>query len=148
MKSRKGISPLIAVVLLIAFTIAVGAIIGAWVTTFSRGKTGELSEGAEETLNCAGAGLRFDTDDIGTSRVLIRNTGDVNLWEFTITVINESSQNATSYPVDQFNSSTNALTPQQPGAISNSSMSISAGHTVRVVAGNCPNSAFHEVEKE
>ncbi|MBI2578158.1 MAG: hypothetical protein HYW26_00450 [Candidatus Aenigmarchaeota archaeon] len=48
---RKGVSPLIAAVLLIAFTMAIAGIMATWATTFSQQKLAT----SEEKSNCIGA---------------------------------------------------------------------------------------------
>jgi flagellin-like protein len=49
----KGISPMIAVVLLIAFTVAVGGIISVWLTGFTRTTTGGTESRAEALSRCS-----------------------------------------------------------------------------------------------
>ncbi len=50
----KGISPLVAVVLLIAFTVIVGGIIATWVTTFTKTQTGTVERSVGGTVECTG----------------------------------------------------------------------------------------------
>ncbi|MDD4877921.1 MAG: CARDB domain-containing protein [Candidatus Nanoarchaeia archaeon] len=50
---RKGISPLIATVLIIGFTVALAAIIMTWGTTFSKGMQKTTEATTEEQLACA-----------------------------------------------------------------------------------------------
>lgn len=71
----KGISPLIAAVLLIAFTMAIAGIMASWATTFSTGRLETAKSGA----TCIGAldldqtTLKFDN---GNVIVKIRNKSD------------------------------------------------------------------------
>lgn len=51
--TRKGISPLIATVLIIGFTVALAAIIMTWGTTFSKGMQKTTEATTEEQLACA-----------------------------------------------------------------------------------------------
>lgn len=80
---RKGISPLIAAVLLIAFTMAVAAILTAWVTTFTQETTSEVGQSGSEQIACSFAGLSIydavynDGDDSLT--VAVANTGTRDL---------------------------------------------------------------------
>jgi flagellin-like protein len=80
---RKGISPLIAAVLLIAFTMAVAAILTAWVTTFTQETTSEVGESGSEQIACSFAGLSiYDavyTVDDDALTVAIANTGTRDL---------------------------------------------------------------------
>ena len=57
--TRKAVSPLIAAVLLIAFTMAIAAILTAWVTTFTKDKK-EQSEIYDEKMKCSGANFKAD----------------------------------------------------------------------------------------
>jgi flagellin-like protein len=49
----KGISPMIATVLLIAFTIAVGGILSIWLTGYTRTTTEAVGGGTEAQIKCA-----------------------------------------------------------------------------------------------
>jgi flagellin-like protein len=132
---QKGLSPLIAVVLLIAFTISVGVIIGAWVTSFSKSKTEELGTTGGKAVSCSGGVLDFKADNIGSTSIQIENKGNIDLYDFRIVVVNSTA--ATEYNTTNYNK-TNPLKPGNPGVVSNSALSASSGDTVRVVAGNCP----------
>ena len=76
---RKGISPLIAAVLLIAFTMAVAGILTAWVTTFTQDTADQVGEDGEQTVSCSFGGLSIyeavhDEDLV----VSVANTGTVD----------------------------------------------------------------------
>lgn len=72
----KGISPLIASVLLIAVTMAIAGVLASWATQFSAGRLTRTNEEA----NCIGAldisSLKFDA---GMITLKIRNIGNINL---------------------------------------------------------------------
>jgi flagellin-like protein len=53
MVERKGISPMIAIVLLIAFTVAVGGILSLWLTTLTSTQTTTTGSAAEKQILCA-----------------------------------------------------------------------------------------------
>jgi flagellin-like protein len=53
----KGISPMIATILLIAFTVAVGGIISVWLTGFTRTTTGGTEVKAEALTRCSTCGF-------------------------------------------------------------------------------------------
>ena len=73
MKKRKGMSPLIAAVILIAATMSIAAILSYWVTAYMRGQL----EGAEKLgitggASCLGAEFEFRSGSyIGTTLTLI-----------------------------------------------------------------------------
>ena len=55
---KKGVSPIIAAVLLIAVTVGIAAIVINWASTFTKQETGKI-EGNAHT-ECSGLTLRFD----------------------------------------------------------------------------------------
>jgi flagellin-like protein len=57
MRTEKGISPMIATVLLIAFTVAVGGLVSVWMTSFTRTTTSEVSNQEETKIYCSYAGI-------------------------------------------------------------------------------------------
>lgn len=86
----KGISPLIASVLLIAFTIAVAGIISTWVITFSRTQTERVGREAEREVYCAWGGIQlYDLKYCSTTSSLsgkIENTGNILLGKIKINI--------------------------------------------------------------
>ncbi|MDY6777803.1 MAG: archaellin/type IV pilin N-terminal domain-containing protein, partial [Candidatus Nanohaloarchaea archaeon] len=91
---RKGISPLIAAVLLIAFTLAVAAILTAWVTTFTQNTTGTISNRSGQLISCSYAGLSIydvvyntNTEQITVS---VANTGTKDLSNVTVVVFSDT----------------------------------------------------------
>lgn len=73
----KGVSPLIAAVLLIAVTMAIAGVMATWATTFTAGKVDEANVGAD----CIGAiDISSLTFNNGTVSVKIRNVAErINL---------------------------------------------------------------------
>ena len=55
---KKGVSPIIAAVLLIAVTVGIAAIVINWASTFSKQETTKIT--ANTNTQCAGLALRFD----------------------------------------------------------------------------------------
>jgi len=98
---RKGISPLIAAVLLIAFTMAVAAILTAWVTSFTQSTTEDVGNRSEQLVSCSFAGLSiYDAILSGSDlTVSMANTGTKDLGEVSVVVFHEDgSTNQTSVP--------------------------------------------------
>lgn len=87
----KGISPLIATVLLIAFTVAVAGLLSTWLTGFTSQSTKQVSESSSTTLSCSYGGVSFGSLKFssGTSTIAgnIENTGTVSLGNISIQVI-------------------------------------------------------------
>ena len=82
-KSKKGVSPLIAAVLLIAFTVSVSMIIMGWFSTFIRSTTTNISESSEEAVGCSMADVSIDhiyiVSSTNTTQVVVKNIGFVDL---------------------------------------------------------------------
>jgi len=89
---KKGISPLIAEVLLIGFTVAVASIVILWVTGFTRTSTKTITIQAETQLSCTYGGVDFYGNVIYnlTSQTLsgyLKNTGNIPLANITFQII-------------------------------------------------------------
>ena len=76
----KGISPLIAAVLLIAFTVAIATLIMGWFSTFTRTTTSSVTNATSLAVSCANA--RVTIRDVyiqmgvsGLTNVVVENTG-------------------------------------------------------------------------
>ncbi|MCJ7450243.1 MAG: hypothetical protein MUP58_00710 [Candidatus Nanohaloarchaeota archaeon QJJ-9] len=96
---RKGISPLIAAVLLIAFTMAVAAILTAWVTQFTQDTTGAVGNESERVIQCSYAGLSiYDAvNDSGNLTVSVANTGTQDMSNVSITAFMEDGSLTNTY---------------------------------------------------
>lgn len=108
---KKGISPLIAAVLLIAFTMAIAGIMATWATTFSR----ERLTGASEEAECIGtldlSGLAFNN---GTISVKIKNLSNrINLTSIRATIeYSDPGKNRANIVIRDYN----ATDPLSPGS--------------------------------
>ncbi|MDY6769918.1 MAG: CARDB domain-containing protein [Candidatus Nanohaloarchaea archaeon] len=99
--ARQGVSPLIAAVLLIAFTMAVAAILTAWVTSFTEQRSQELSNKSEQLIQCSYAGLDvydavYDSANSQTD-VSVENTGTVDLNNISVTAFVGATVQARTY---------------------------------------------------
>lgn len=110
---RKALSPLMAVVMLVAFTLAVSALLGTWFTSMTKTETEIIEKGATEQINCTSAILDVvevicynSTQEL---RVAIHNLGDVELYNFsTLARVNNTFyENSTGGP--------NSTHPLDPG---------------------------------
>jgi len=87
----KGISPFIATVLIISFTIGAGALLGPWIYSLTKSHADTVGGETETRLNCQYGGIRIDDESIKCSftdtpdflNFTIENTGTVNLYDFT-----------------------------------------------------------------
>jgi len=82
---KRGISPLIATVLLIGFTVALAAVVMTWGLDYIRGTTENVGAKTEQALSCAGE-LSFEivNVDCATNSVQIQNNGALNIANLTI----------------------------------------------------------------
>ncbi len=88
---RKGISPLIASVLLVAFTMAVAAIIVTWITGFTQQQTTNIGTRGERQVLCSYSVLSVDRDDVNVVGAFLNatvtysgGTEKINITGFTV----------------------------------------------------------------
>ena len=116
---RKGVSPLVAAVLLISFTMAIAAILATWATQYMTQQTSTLTARGEEA-NCVYARMALDTYsyDSGTGQLvfIINNKGRISLQNFTMFVYNTSGINRISLETDEsvVNRQNATLSPGEP----------------------------------
>ena len=91
-KGYKGISPLIAAVLLIAITVAIATLVSGWISTITRGTQVTVENKTSEAVECAAAAVSIDNVYIvgnNSVRIVVRNSGQANDLEVTnVTAIN------------------------------------------------------------
>jgi flagellin-like protein len=100
---RKAISPMIATVLLIAFTVAVGGILSVWLTTLTATQTGTTGTAAEKQILCARSVLEISEvkSSLGAADsanvTVFYSYGTENLYNFSITFIDDQRVSATTF---------------------------------------------------
>lgn len=72
---RKGVSPFIASVLLIAFAIAVAGLYSGWITSFVEETTEEVGERSEKRVTCSYGGIALD--DLEYNKTIANLSGTV-----------------------------------------------------------------------
>ncbi len=90
----KGISPLIATVLLIAFTVGIGGIISVWVTGFTQTSSKIVSKQGENQLICANGAIDLTNLKYCNNNVsgLVKNNGRIAVGNVTLyTVFNNGT---------------------------------------------------------
>ena len=132
----KGISPLIAAVLLVAFTMAIAGIMAAWATQFSVGKLGPSE--------CALALAIVDKNFEGTTiSVAMTNRNEkLNLTDIRATIIYENLTSKT-YQLKNYGADANVAPLSSTTAIVDTNSTVKP-KTIEVVAGNCPNAPVRE----
>ena len=83
----KGISPVIAAVLLIAITVAVGVMISSWITHWVSSRTQQASSACVTNTNYRIDSVSFDSST-NNMTIIITNLGSVELYGFTVQVLN------------------------------------------------------------
>ncbi|TAL47763.1 hypothetical protein EPN87_02140 [archaeon] len=102
----KAISPMIATILLIAFTVAVGGILSVWFSTTTTSQTGITGAAAQNYTRCGGASIniesagstiiRFSNPSLQTvSSIQFLATDGANSWLITPTTTSLTTANAT-----------------------------------------------------
>ena len=86
----KGVSPLVAAVLLIAFTVAVSMIVMGWFSTFVRGTTANISGTTEEAIGCNVASISIEHVYISgtTGTIVVKNTGFKDFTSVSAMIVN------------------------------------------------------------
>jgi len=85
----KGVSPLIATILLIAITVAVGGLVGGWIFGFTRSSTQTVGQQADIEIICNQGGISL-SDVCYSDNYLqgyITNTGKIPLGNITLTIL-------------------------------------------------------------
>jgi flagellin-like protein len=90
----KGISPMIATVLLIAFTVAIGGLISVWITGMTNTQTAQVTNQSASQVKCTPS-LIIDRVDSNTAGSGLLNVTYSNPSQQTITNINVSLVTAT-----------------------------------------------------
>ena len=88
---KKGISPLIATVLILGFTVALAAVIMTWGTSFTKKMQESTEETSDVQITCA-TDVIFDVksacEDVGSGdgfyKVTIANNGNINIDKFQV----------------------------------------------------------------
>lgn len=137
----KAISPLIATVLLIAFTLTVATILANWVSTFIKTQTEEVGEKSTVKIKCAFGSLEIDTAKYNNTNtrllVILKNqAGDTDLQNITFSIILKNSSTY-AYPTS-CNCGDETLYRGETKAYSNSSIQNGCSIDKVIVTTNCP----------
>jgi len=87
----KGISPLVATVLLIAFTVAVAGLLSNWLTGFASQSAQQVSSSSSVTLSCTYGGVSLGNLKYNSTQNnmtgYIENTGTVSIGNLSLQII-------------------------------------------------------------
>ncbi len=148
----KGISPIIAVVILIGFTLTIGVLVSSWITQLSTQQTTE----SETTLSeCKGLMYSFSKLDVTYTTsdhiltIKVTNIGTKDIYGFSVEVAN-STYIAGDVPIVQNVLETDPLRPQGSAYIKadlTNYLEMGKLEYVKVLNSVCPTYSF-KVEKE
>lgn len=103
--NSRGVTPVIAAILLILVTLSVAYLYSSWVISYYQNQLQSQSKISDEQIACAEAGFQinscsFDFGDTNIATIRLENTGYVDLNEFTVVVQYSSgdSDNNICYP--------------------------------------------------
>ncbi|MFH8080960.1 MAG: archaellin/type IV pilin N-terminal domain-containing protein [Candidatus Aenigmatarchaeota archaeon] len=145
----KGVSPLIATVLLIAFTLSIAGLLGGWLSGLTKTQTETIEKSSEETMNCTGSVLSIvdvfcgnkTPDEPNALRIVIANEGNNALYGFSTFAQIDTTQYINSTGGPSLNS---PLTPGTHATLEYYCPSDCADgkvvKKVRVSPSNCPTS--------
>ncbi|PSH01491.1 MAG: hypothetical protein BRC26_03385 [Nanohaloarchaea archaeon QH_8_44_6] len=88
---RKGISPLIAAVLLIAFTMAVASIFAQWAPQLMENAQGDTTDRANEIQDCSDRTLDVRSNDGGDTVTITQKGGTEGIGNLTATFYYEDA---------------------------------------------------------
>ena len=93
-RSKRGISPIIATVMIIAFAVGIAGIFIMWVGPFSQRQMEETSDVADKQLKCARSVLEIIEVRYGsTTNITVQYThGTESLYNFTFSFIDSNRQ--------------------------------------------------------
>lgn len=87
--NSSGVNPLIAAILLIVVTMAIGGLYMGWTMTYYQNQLANQQKLSDQQIECSEAGFQinscsFDAGDTNIATVQLENTGYVDLNEFTV----------------------------------------------------------------
>lgn len=139
--SHKGLSDLISIVLLLAFTIAVAFLIGTWISDLSKNTNDKNQKTIEET-NCnyadfsaADENIKYASGANGYVSFTIFNKGRVSLYDFAVFSI--STSHASELSLSDSLTANNSLKPGQ--IVSFNATGNVSGNKFKIFSRICPN---------
>lgn len=150
---EKGVSPLVATVLLIAFTVAVAGVVSTWLTGFTTTSTTTIGETATTELICSYGHVAVSDLIYCSNRIagVITNTGSITLGNITLQELFTNQTTSTFYLCKSGNSvvTCSGASNLTLGARESTAFNITIGNsnygTLRVIT-NC-SSTFAEAKQ-
>ncbi|MFP4116416.1 MAG: archaellin/type IV pilin N-terminal domain-containing protein [Candidatus Aenigmatarchaeota archaeon] len=146
---RKGLSPLVGALVLVAIVVAVTAMVAPDILDFVEEQTDKSTEESIEKIDCTRAGIHLRnvscSENGGTYEIGIevRNTGYQDLTDFRLEVV-EGGQ----YYKYNLSGSDEILRADDIRTFVNSSFQHPEAEGGRFISGTCPTTASREITKE
>lgn len=144
MGNRAGVSPLIAAVLLIAFTLAIGGFMSTWLQSMARSQT----ETASQNANAGCAYMNFNSNNAtfnasGNAMLILtlENAGTRNTVISTIRVTGENLNSTLYTHPENFTGTLNSGDEIMVGLVINTTW-IDSITRIRVIPAECPGNAI------
>lgn len=141
--AAKGISPMIATVLLIAFTVAVGGLISVWITGFTSTTTEEVGKQSETEIYCSYGGISVSSLSYCNYYLsgIVRNTKMVTIGNITLQIIFTNASVQKIYLCQNGSACTGASNMTlSPGEIASFNVSIGGSNYNKIhIYTNCSN---------
>jgi hypothetical protein len=85
----KGVSPFLATILIVAFTVAVGGILGSWLINFSGTQASNVGQQGGLTITCTNGGISLSDLKYHCPKLSgkVKNTGKIDLGNITLQII-------------------------------------------------------------
>lgn len=136
----KGVSPLLATVLLIVIVVSISALLVSWITSFTKSSEQTVTNRTSGTLDCSGASLTIQdvyvtNGSAGTIRALVKNDGLVRgLAIISGQAINNTGSNftATNVPISSF-----GVGDLETVVFANVSMATCSAFSQVIITSNC-----------
>ena len=137
---RKGISPLIAAVILIAFVVAVAGIASTFFSGFTKQQQVQVQEKGESTVECALAVVSIDPDTVSNTsvtnvRFVLENTGTVDLTGLKVVTFNATATVTDSTPTPTTISKSDIVTMSADSIVLDGIVGLTK---IRVTTTTCP----------
>jgi len=132
-KNKRGISPLIATVLLIGFAVALAAVVMTWGLDFIKSTADTTEQQTENTLICATElSFAISNVDLNAGTVTVDNRGQVDINSLAFRVYNASgvTTNVTTETIAKFEVKTLTPTITGPNLIASGVTKVEAIATV------------------
>jgi len=143
MRGKKGISPLIASVLLIAFTMTIAGMMATWASSFMSEKTSNLTTESEKTQQCLGINFDVTSNYINETHraLLISNTGAVDIVGINIDTIDTDYNVTNIYHNDTISIPRGMMKSIKINSVDAGYSNFDPIRKLRVTAVNCPSPA-------